>query len=481
MRSTSTPTADIRMRRWGARASTVLGVIADQPRLWLPGALAWLATIGWIPLVVTLVPPPTAGELTFLGPRFYTSGLWPLNLVLLAGSVVAVAVLLLLLAALGNAVLLAVAQRRRPAGRDVLALLVPYLIACVPVAFAMLALGVALIAIGPSEFNRPQADPGPVVRTAGRLAPLLVFTAIVVVGAGTFAGLAGRGAVVTHSVAAGITAVPGLARRAGRAGALHLAVTVSVAVAYLAPRHDPDASPVGAHRRAHRDRGGDRPRDHPAAGRLRGDLALPRPRWRRRPRVGLDDRDAAARGRDDRGGVGSTAGAADRPMSPDLSLATQIDLALRLALGLVLGAIIGFERESHGQPAGFRTHSLVATGSALFTIVSAYGFGGDLADPTRIAAQIVTGIGFIGAGTILQYRGQVRGLTTAASLWSVAAIGMAAGAGMWIISLVATAMIVVILIVFDRIEDFARRRLDLPPEGYKLTGDSPEGKSEDHQ
>ena len=104
-------------------------------------------------------------------------------------------------------------------------------------------------------------------------------------------------------------------------------------------------------------------------------------------------------------------------MNPDLSLATQIDLALRLTLGLALGAIIGFERESHGQPAGFRTHSLVATGSALFTIVSAYGFGGDLTDPTRIAAQIVTGIGFIGAGTILQYRGQVLGLTTAASLW----------------------------------------------------------------
>jgi putative Mg2+ transporter-C (MgtC) family protein len=168
-------------------------------------------------------------------------------------------------------------------------------------------------------------------------------------------------------------------------------------------------------------------------------------------------------------------------MSPDLSLAMQIDLALRLALGLALGAIIGFERETHGQPAGFRTHSLVATGSALFTIVSAYGFGGDLVDPTRIAAQIVTGIGFIGAGTILQYRGQVRGLTTAASLWSVAAIGMAAGAGMWVISLVATALIVVILTVLDRVEDMARRRFNLPAEGYALRGDDPEGRSEDHQ
>jgi putative Mg2+ transporter-C (MgtC) family protein len=168
-------------------------------------------------------------------------------------------------------------------------------------------------------------------------------------------------------------------------------------------------------------------------------------------------------------------------MSPDLSLAIQIDLALRLTLGLALGAIIGFERETHGQPAGFRTHALVATGSALFTIVSAYGFGGDLVDPTRIAAQIVTGIGFIGAGTILQYRGQVRGLTTAASLWSVAAIGMAAGAGMWVISLVATVLIVVILTVLDRVEDMARRRFNLPAEGYTLRTDDPEGRSEDHQ
>ncbi len=108
-------------------------------------------------------------------------------------------------------------------------------------------------------------------------------------------------------------------------------------------------------------------------------------------------------------------------MTPDLTLETQLDLALRLTAGLVLGAIIGFERELQRQPAGFRTHSLVSLGAALFTVVSAYGFSGDLVDPTRIAAQIVSGIGFIGAGTILQHRGHIRGLTTAASLWSVAA------------------------------------------------------------
>lgn len=166
-------------------------------------------------------------------------------------------------------------------------------------------------------------------------------------------------------------------------------------------------------------------------------------------------------------------------MTPDLTLELQLDLGLRLTVGLVLGAIIGFERELHRQPAGFRTHSLVSLGAALFTIVSAFGFGPD-ADPTRIAAQIVSGIGFIGAGTILQYRGHIRGLTTAASLWSVAAVGTAAGAGLYVIAIVATVLILVILSLLDRVESMARHRLDLPPEGYILPRDEPDdGRSED--
>jgi len=152
-------------------------------------------------------------------------------------------------------------------------------------------------------------------------------------------------------------------------------------------------------------------------------------------------------------------------VTPHLGLDLELQLALRLALGLVLGAAIGFERELHRQPAGFRTHSLVALGSALFTIISAYGFAGDSVDPTRIAAQIVTGIGFIGAGTILQHRGNVRGLTTAASLWSVAAIGMAAGAGMLTLAVIGTTLVLVVLSVLDRIEEAARRRIGIPPSG----------------
>jgi putative Mg2+ transporter-C (MgtC) family protein len=165
-------------------------------------------------------------------------------------------------------------------------------------------------------------------------------------------------------------------------------------------------------------------------------------------------------------------------VNPDLSLATQLDLALRLTVGLVLGAIIGFERELQRQPAGFRTHSLVSLGAALFTVVSAYGFTGDLVDPTRIAAQIVSGIGFIGAGTILQHRGHIRGLTTAASLWAVAAIGTAAGAGLFIVAVVGTLLILVVLSILDRVEALTHRRMRFEPR-EDMQPDLNEGKSED--
>ena len=167
-------------------------------------------------------------------------------------------------------------------------------------------------------------------------------------------------------------------------------------------------------------------------------------------------------------------------MNPNLSAETELNLALRLTVGLVLGAIIGFERELHRQPAGFRTHSLVSLGAALFTVVSAFGFTGSTVDPTRIAAQIVSGIGFIGAGTILQYRGHIRGLTTAASLWSVAAIGTAAGAGLFVVAITGSILILVILSLLDQVEEITRRRFRVPPSPYPPPPDEPdEGSSED--
>jgi putative Mg2+ transporter-C (MgtC) family protein len=117
------------------------------------------------------------------------------------------------------------------------------------------------------------------------------------------------------------------------------------------------------------------------------------------------------------------------------------EVLLRLAVAAALGAAIGLEREWRERQAGLRTHLLVSVGSALFTLVSAYGFSnfGARVDPTRIAAQIVTGIGFLGAGAIIRQGLSVRGLTTAATLWLVAAIGMAVGAGYWQGALIATA------------------------------------------
>ena len=126
---------------------------------------------------------------------------------------------------------------------------------------------------------------------------------------------------------------------------------------------------------------------------------------------------------------------------------------LRIVIAAALGGAVGMERELRDHDAGFRTHMVVAIGSALFTIVSAYAFrdflvgGGNIvrADPTRIAAQIVTGIGFLGAGAIIRQGLSVRGLTTAATLWVVAAIGMAAGAGYYGGAVITTAVVLISL------------------------------------
>jgi putative Mg2+ transporter-C (MgtC) family protein len=142
----------------------------------------------------------------------------------------------------------------------------------------------------------------------------------------------------------------------------------------------------------------------------------------------------------------------------NLDLATQVDLLLRLTVGLVLAAIVGWERELQRMPAGFRTHSLVGLGAALFTVVSGYAFSGPGSDQTRIAAQIVTGIGFLGGGVILHHGGMVKGLTTAASLWTVAAIGMAAGAALYVVAVGGTVLAIVALELFERLEKAVEQR-----------------------
>lgn len=118
-----------------------------------------------------------------------------------------------------------------------------------------------------------------------------------------------------------------------------------------------------------------------------------------------------------------------------------LEITLRLFVALLLGGFIGLEREYRSKEAGFRTHFLVALGSALFCIVSQYGFGFDMKDSSRVAAQVVSGIGFLGAGTIIFQKNMVRGLTTAAGLWVTAAIGLACGTGMYMAAGIATTMV----------------------------------------
>ena len=124
-------------------------------------------------------------------------------------------------------------------------------------------------------------------------------------------------------------------------------------------------------------------------------------------------------------------------------MTAELDITLRLAVAMLLGGVIGFEREYRAKDAGFRTHFLVALGSALFCIVSQYGFGFELKDSSRVAAQVVSGIGFLGAGTIIFQKNVVRGLTTAAGLWVTAAIGLACGTGMYLPAVVTTLMVLV--------------------------------------
>ncbi len=136
----------------------------------------------------------------------------------------------------------------------------------------------------------------------------------------------------------------------------------------------------------------------------------------------------------------------------------QWEVILRLTVAALLGSLIGLERERLGWAAGLRTHMLVCVGSCLMMIVSAYGFASTLGDhvvldPSRVAAQVVSGIGFLGAGSIILRNEAVKGLTTAASVWAVAGVGLAAGAGLYTAGVAATVIILVILAGLKPLEE----------------------------
>ena len=154
---------------------------------------------------------------------------------------------------------------------------------------------------------------------------------------------------------------------------------------------------------------------------------------------------------------------------------THQEVLIRMAVSLAVGLIIGLERTMHQKPAGIRTYSLVCIGSTLFMIISSYGIqvvplGSQLhaADPGRVAAQIVTGIGFLGAGVILHDQGRIRGLTTAAELWATAGLGMAIGLGLFFLTLVSAGCVLIAIYSHDFVD---RVHLSQPGRSMDLGDD----------
>lgn len=144
----------------------------------------------------------------------------------------------------------------------------------------------------------------------------------------------------------------------------------------------------------------------------------------------------------------------------EVVVVTYGDMALRLVLAAITGAIIGLERELRGKPAGFRTHILVSLGAAIFTLAgtataAAYG---QPVDAVRAMVGVAQGVGFLGAGLILQTKGEVRWLTTAAALWVTAGIGAALGIGTYVLAIIATGLVMVTLIGLDKLEDWLLQR-----------------------
>jgi len=136
----------------------------------------------------------------------------------------------------------------------------------------------------------------------------------------------------------------------------------------------------------------------------------------------------------------------------------KLELMLQLGLATLLGGAIGLERELGGKPAGLRTNILICLGSVLYTHISIAMMGADSPDPTRVAAQVVTGVGFIGAGTILHARGAIVGLTSAATIWVVAAIGVTLGSGFYLEGVGTTVIVLAVLAGLGRVEKLVERQ-----------------------
>ena len=215
------------MRRWREAAAASVRVVSERAELWLPGALAWVASVGWIPFVIAVAQPPSVAELTFLGARIVTSGAWPWNAVLIGAAGVALILFAFGMTAAANAVLIALLARRAPSAADARRILAVNLVMAIPAMLSTLVVLVALVAIAPHEFNAPDPAGGPVLRTVLRLMPYLALLGVTAAVGAALAAVAGRLAVERRLRL-------GEALRAAPAVALQPALATHAVAAFLA-------------------------------------------------------------------------------------------------------------------------------------------------------------------------------------------------------------------------------------------------------
>jgi len=215
------------MGRWLTAASVSARLVSERPALWLPGALAWIASVGWLPLLVAVVRPPTVAELTFFGARIVTSGAWPWNAVAIALGLAGMVLAAFVVVAAANAALIAMLEARATAPGAARHLLGIALVAAIPAATMLVALLAATALIATGIFNAPQeSGAGPVLRMAARLAPILVGLAAAVVVGAAFAAVAAR----SGGLGSGVRRLTGL----GPAGLAQVLLGTAVGVAFLA-------------------------------------------------------------------------------------------------------------------------------------------------------------------------------------------------------------------------------------------------------
>ena len=218
------------MRQWWMESIAAAGVVADRPSLWLPGALAWTVTVGWVALVIGVGRPLGAGELTFIGAGIFASGAWPWNAVGIGLAGLAVALLAFLLAATGEAALL---RRAQATAGDVRRIFVLGVVCAAPVLVGLLALATATVVVGPAEFNAPNQELGPVARTALRLSPILVTIVVAAsAGAAIHAGAA-RAVVAGRTTVGALRGAPRVLAAAGTSGLLQASGLLVARIVYV--------------------------------------------------------------------------------------------------------------------------------------------------------------------------------------------------------------------------------------------------------